>query len=94
MTDLFETNQSLCVQQVKFACENLVFFYLKNHGFNEKDVEETFHRVKITLTLKNQKFGDHKESFNFSKFDDNDDPLAQILPLFNEKKSLFSSLSK
>ncbi|CAG8742291.1 27360_t:CDS:2 [Dentiscutata erythropus] len=119
---LFETNRPLCAQQIKLACENLGFFYLKNHGFNEKDVEDTFHYTKLyfdqpheekqnykinehyygyidlrqeLLDLETQKIGDHKESFNFSKFDDNDDPLAQTLPpLFNEKKSLYSSLSK
>ncbi|CAG8746134.1 12167_t:CDS:2, partial [Cetraspora pellucida] len=115
---LFETNQSLCAQQIKLACENLGFFYLKNHGFNDKDIEETKlyfdqpheekQKFKINehyygyidirqelLDLETQKIGDHKESFNFSKFDDNDDPLAQVLPpLFHERKSLFSSVSK
>ncbi|CAG8653292.1 14771_t:CDS:2 [Racocetra fulgida] len=115
---LFETNQSLCAQQIKLACENLGFFYLKNHGFDEKDIEETKlyfdqpqeekQKLKINehyygyidirqevLDLETQKIGDHKESFNFSKFNDNDEPLAQDLPpLFHERKSLFSSFSK
>ncbi|KAF0415331.1 Clavaminate synthase-like protein [Gigaspora margarita] len=53
------SKSSLCVQQIKFACENLGFFYLKNHGFNEKDVEETFHRIKLYFDQS------HEEKINY-----------------------------
>ncbi|CAG8546172.1 2588_t:CDS:2 [Cetraspora pellucida] len=44
---LFETDQQTCVQQTKDACENLGFFYLKNHGISQEKIAEIFNIAKL-----------------------------------------------
>ncbi|CAG8709761.1 991_t:CDS:2, partial [Scutellospora calospora] len=43
----FKTNQQICAQQIKEACENLGFFYLKNHGISQETITEVFDIVKL-----------------------------------------------
>ncbi|RIB22433.1 hypothetical protein C2G38_1960805 [Gigaspora rosea] len=43
----FKTDQQICAQQFKDACENLGFFYLKNHGISQEMINETFNIVKL-----------------------------------------------
>ncbi|RHZ82581.1 hypothetical protein Glove_108g19 [Diversispora epigaea] len=43
---LYETNQSECIRQLKYACENVGFFYLKNHGFSQESIDDIFSCIK------------------------------------------------
>ncbi|CAG8631153.1 15108_t:CDS:2 [Acaulospora morrowiae] len=143
---LYDSNQQECIEQIKSACENVGFFYLRNHGFSQESIDEIFDCVGIfqwtpgrsecfadgvdyknstikqffdqsmeekikyninehyygyismrqeKLDYKNQIMGDSKESFNFCKFDEQDNPLTLTLPpIFKEKKALISRISK
>ncbi|CAG8561761.1 14711_t:CDS:2 [Dentiscutata heterogama] len=43
----FKTDQQTCVQQTKDACENLGFFYVKNHGISQEKIAEIFDISKL-----------------------------------------------
>lgn len=45
---LYETDRSECVRQLEYACENMGFFYLKDHGFSQELIDDSFSCVGIT----------------------------------------------
>ncbi|CAG8499196.1 837_t:CDS:2 [Diversispora eburnea] len=55
----YEINQSECIRQLKYACENVGFFYLKNHGFAQESIDDIFSCVeeKIKYNIDESHYG-------------------------------------